>query len=235
MFALPAIALHYLAPRLAVGGGDTRAMFFPWLFELLLIGWMCLAAGWPILWQGGLALLTLRGSADVLTSMIVLAAFVPSAVGVGLLLVGAEPFYGSQGPAFHVAGIAMIFALAQRWLAYRNISRLAGRATLMLLRFGTLVGAWMIVATVYWLAAGWQAALAFALLLPPLASLGAINPWSPRWTSLLPTFAFALLVLMDPAVAGFSLGNVRIEVASGFALLQTLVMAAGWRMLGMRD
>ncbi len=230
MFGLPAIVLHYAAPMLASGGGaHVQGMFFPWLFEALLIGWTCLAAGWPILFQGGLSLVTVRGSGDLLTSLLVLAAYVPSAVGVLGMVAGVEPFFGAAGPAFHVAGVAVILAVAQRWLIYRYIERLRGRANLMLLRFGRLVGAWLIGGAVLWLVGGWSMALAVLLLLAPMASMGGVNPWNPGWSSVLPTLAFALLMVMDPVVAGYSLEGVRLEVAGGFALVQTVVLGIGWR------
>jgi len=228
MFGLPAIGLHYVAPLLAVGGDGARTMFFPWLFELLLVGWMCIAAGWPILWQGGLALRSLRATPDFLTTLLIVVAFVPSAIGLLGMLMGHAPFYGLAGPTFHVAAIAVLIALAQRWLMYRNIDRLAGLGMLMLVRFSAVVGAWVVVAGVVWLLVGWKPALALALLLPPMASHGAINPWSPGWTSILPTFAFALLFLINPIIHGLTLEPVRLEVAGGFALLQTLIMAIGW-------
>ena len=231
MFGLPALALHYIGPTLTGDPTNLRKMFYPWMIECLLVGWLCIAAGWPILWQGGLSLFHLRPTADLLTSAIVMVSFVPSTIGIFSALFFDQPWFIVDTPIFYATNFTIILAVLQRWLLHRVAGQLSGQAMLMLSRFGRLIVAWIIVATIAGIAVGWRTGLAFALLLPPLASLAAINPWNPLWASILPTLAFAGIVLMDPLIADFSLAGVRIEVVSGVVIMQTVVMALGWRYL----
>ncbi|MEE9212700.1 MAG: hypothetical protein V3U29_08610 [Phycisphaeraceae bacterium] len=229
VFGLPALALHYLGPLLAGHPTEPRGMFYPWLFELLLVGWACIAAGWPILWQGGLALVRLRVTGDLLTSVIVIAAFVPSAVGVVSMLGAAEPWMSADGPACHAAILAIIIAVLQRWMVHRAADRLSGRAMLMLRRFGRLVRGWILASVIVGLLAGWHWGLAVALLLPPMMSLGAINALTPGWSAVLPVMAFAGLFLLAPGALHILIDGVQIETAAVFALMMTLVFAWCWR------
>ena len=229
MFGLPALALHYIGPTLTGDPTNLRQMFYPWMIECLLVGWLCIAAGWPILWQGGLSLFHLRPTADLLTTAIVMVSFVPSTIGIFSVLFFDQPWFIVDAPIFYATNFTIIIAVLQRWLLHRVAGQLSGQAMLMLSRFGRLIVAWVIVAAIAGIAVGWRTGLAFALLLPPLASLAAINPWNPLWSSILPTFAFAGIVLMDPLIADFSLAGVRIEVVSGVVIMQTVVMALGWR------
>lgn len=232
VFGLPGLVLHYFGGYLAGAATEPRDMLYPWLLQLLLVGWACLAAGWPILWQGVLSLIHLRSTSDLLVSLTLLAAAAPSAIGLSAILFGAQPFFDLAGPTFHAAVYLLCLATAQRWLAYRRIEALAGKAMLMPRRFNRLAAAWLALSAVVMIVGGWRTGLAMAMLLPPLAALGAINPWNPGWSALLPTFAFAGLMLLDPVVGDATLAGVRIEVAAGFGLLQTLVMHLGWRKIG---
>jgi len=235
VFGLPALGLHYMAPVLAGGGGEARWMAYPWLLELLLVGWSCLAAGWPILWQGMVALVHLRATGDLLVMLTIGVAFVPSAVGGLSLVVTGEPWFGAPleggGPAFHAAVLALMLAVGGRWLVYRFADRLSGRANLMLAGFGRLIVAWLGVSAVVMVMVGWEWGLAFAMLMPSFISLGAINHWSPGWSVVLPVVAFGGLFLGGEGVVGLSLEGVQIEAAAGFGLMMTLVLAVGWSRL----
>ena len=124
VYGLPALALHYLAPILASGGGrEPRDLVYPWLFELLLGGWVILAAGWPLLWQGLVSLIHLRMTSDLFFSLLVIAAYVPSALGMLSMPLVETPWLmtvkvGGVGPMFHVTVIVTILATLQRWLAH---------------------------------------------------------------------------------------------------------------------
>jgi hypothetical protein len=232
VFGLPALGLHYLGPLLAGGGQSSGAMVYPWLLEMLLTGWACVAAGWPILWQGALSLRYLRATGDLLTTTIVVGAFVPSAVGVLSLAAVDRPWFRAEwaggGPAFHAVVFALWVAVLQRWLAHAAGDRLSGRSGLMIAGFGRLVGVWLLLSAAVGAAGGWRWGLSLAMLLPPLASLGAIHPWAPGWSAVLPVFGFAVVLLLGPGALGLQLAGVQVEVAGGFAAIMVAVFAVGW-------
>ncbi len=243
MFGLPGIVLHYIGPTLAGGVVGARSLAYPWLIEGLLVTWGCIAGGWPILWQGLLSLARRRTSGDALTTLIVLGAWGPSVIGVASLAFTPDPwFVGIRGgggwlgyvggPAFHAAMVAMTLAVMQRWLVYRFGAGLGGRGTLMIPRWHGLVGVWFLLSLAILLICGWHWGLAVAMLLPPMAGLGAVNPWSPGWSGVLPVFGFAGLLLLGPGVVGLPVGDVAIEIAAGFGLMMTAVFAMGWRAWG---
>lgn len=250
VFGLPAVALHYWGPMLAGNAIGPRSMAYPWLMEMLLVGWGCLAGGWPILWQGALSLARLRAGADVLTSLIVAAAFVPSALGVLSLTVIDQPWFietpvasdvGARisaasaakmelsGPLFYAAWYTMTLALAQRWLSHRWAHQIEGRADVMIPSFGKLVWVWLLISTVGWLLRGWRWGLATGMVLPPACGLGSINPWSPGWSVLLPVISFLAVLYFGEGVLGFSVDHTAIETAAGFGFIMTLYFAVGWR------
>ncbi len=233
VFGLPALALHYLGPVLAGGGVQVRSMLYPWLFEMLLTGWLCVAAGWPILWQGVLAMRYRRATIDMLTTAIIAIAFIPSAVGVLSMPFVDCPWFGSPndggGPIFHAAVIAITMAILARWLTHRAAHYLAGRTDLMLAHFSRLIAAWLILVLITFATAGWYGAVAVGLLLPPMISSAAVNRTSPGWSVTLPVFAFTILMLIGPRALDLPLHGVQIETAGAFTLMMTLVFAAGWR------
>ncbi len=234
MFGLPALALHYGGPFLT-GGADSRRMALPWLLELLLIGWACIAAGWPILWQGALAVRGLRGSADMLTSLIMLASFSPSLVGVLAMAFGGEPHFGAapaHTPMGHASILALGIALTQRWLGHRAGPRLSGHTNLMLRGFDRLVGLWVLLMAAVWVMADWRWALSIGMLLPPCLSLGAVNRWSPGWSTALPVLAFTAFVLLGPEALDLNVQGVQVEIAAGFGLIMTAVFACAWGRVG---
>lgn len=232
VFGLPALGLHYLGPVLAGGERAAGAMVYPWLLEMLLTGWACVAAGWPILWQGALSLRYLRATGDLLSTAIVAGAFVPSAVGVLSLVAVDRPWFRAEwaggGPAFHAVVLTLWVAVLQRWLAHAAGDRLSGRSGLMIARFGRLVGVWLLLSGVVGAAGGWWWGLSVAMLLPPLASLGAIHPWAPGWSAVLPVFGFAAVLLLGPGALGLRLAGVQVEVAGGFGAMMVAVFAVGW-------
>ena len=228
MFGLPALALHYVGPFLAGGTGEARSQFYPWMIEFLLVGWVCIAAGWPILWQGLLALVHLRVTADLLTGLVVVAAFIGSAVGV-LATPWARQWWGlGSGPMFHAVDLAVTMAVLQRWLAHRAAPHLSGKTPLMIPSFSKVVGFWLCLSLVVWWFDGGEAGLATALIFPPLSGLGSINRWSPGLTFLLPTVAFAALLLVGPRALSVPVDGVHIEIAAGFCLIMTITMGLGW-------
>lgn len=231
VFGLPGIALHYAGPILAGSATNARAMAYPWLFELILVGWACVAAGWPILWQGGLSIVSLRPTGDLLSSAVILAAIVPSALGVLSLVVATDPLFidATHGPAFHAAAFALILALTQRWLAHRSADRIAGRADHIPQHIGRLIAGWLLVCAAVWCLAGWWAAIALGILLPPMIGLAAVNPWTPGWSCALPVVAIAPLLVLGGRVLGETFDSVRIEAAACFGLVMIVVMHCGWR------
>ena len=230
MFGLPALALHYLAPVLASGSGlDPARMVFPWLFEMVLVGWLCVGAGFPLLWQAGLGVLHLRMTADVLSGVLIVGSFAPSAVGVMSMLVIDEPWFGRDGPMFHAAVWTMLITILGRWLCHLAASRLAGRGGIMLYHYSRVVVLWLIIMGVVAVLRDWRWALAIGLVLPPAISLGAINPFSPSWSMSFPVVSFAVLMLLGQRVFGLNIDGFEIETAAGFALIMTIVFALGWR------
>ena len=241
VFGLPAVVLHYLGPILAGGVVEPRSLTFAWLIEGLLVSWGCIAAGWPILWQGGCSLVRLRTSGDALTTLIVLFAWGPSMIGLTSLLFTDQPWLIdvstdggdglAMGLAFHAAMAAVFVAVLQRWLVYRHVDRLAGNADLMIPKWHMLVFLWLMLSLGVMAFSGWFWGLATAMLLPAVAGLGAINPWSPGWSAVLPVFGFAGVFLLGPTVMQRPVSTVAIEIAAGFNLIMTLVFFMGWRAL----
>ena len=237
VFGLPALALHYMGPILAGGGHDPASLVYPWAFEMLLVGWACIAAGWPILWQGALSLARLRPTGDLLTTALVAASFIPSTIGLLGIALGRPPWCihadesitWRSGPAFHATLWVVTLAVWQRWLVHRYAHRLAGRAGLMIHGFGRLVGLWLIGSLVVMGLSGWWLGMAVGMLLPAVSSLGAINRHSPGWSTVLPTFGFTGVLLIGPGAMQIPIDGVQIEVAAGFGLLMTSVFAWGWR------
>jgi hypothetical protein len=235
MFGLPALVLHYIGPVLAGGGASSKAMIYPWLIEGLLVGWVCLAAGWPILWQGAMSFVHLRVTTDLLTSTLIVGSFVPSVYGVLSLCVVDRPWFvggwGGGQPMFHATVSTVILAVAQRWLVHRAAVRLAGRSGLMPFGYGLMLGLWgfFMMVTAAW--TGWEKGLAVGMLLPPAASLGAVNRWSPGWSSILPVLGFASVFLWGARSFGLSITGVRIEIAAMFSLMMTMVYVMGWNRL----
>lgn len=241
VFGMPAIALHYLGPVLAVGGGESAGnMLYPWLIQMVLVGWALWAGGLPILWQGVMSAIHLRATADLLTTFITFAAFIPSVLGMVAVIFGYEPWFGTPvgqggesltspaGPAFHIAMFAIMLALFQRWRLYKQTDRLSGRASLMMPRFNRLCGMWLVAVIITMVLAGWQVALGFGLVMPALLSVGGINRWSPGWSMALPVIAIAPLYLFGHRLIDMDINSVRVEGAVAFQLMMACVFAIGW-------
>lgn len=226
VFVLPALGLHYFGGRLAGGTADAAAMILPWLFEALLIGWACMAAAWPILWQGGLAVVHLRVTGDVLTAAVIVGAFVPSLV----MIVGAILGHSFDAtPCFHAAGYATLIAVTGRWLLHRAAGNIAGRADLLMPRFSRLAGPWLLIAAAMAVMVELEAALALAILMPPLIGFAGINRSAPAMSYPISVVSFALLIFIGAPALNLNIDGWRIEIAAWFSMLFGLAMAWGWR------
>jgi hypothetical protein len=235
VFGLPALLLHGLGVWLAGGATSPRQMLYPWFFELLLVGWACLAAGWPILWQGALSLRGLRMTADLYTSLLVLACFVPSAVGVlGLPLVRSTFLTVSPGPLFHAAMLTMAAAVLQRWMLHGATEAIAGRADWVLRGSGRLLFTWLAVSVAVAVWGGVHLGVAVAMLMPPLVAMASLNPWNPGPSAVLPVAAFAVMLVLGPDALGRSIAGQEVWIAGGFAVMLTAVMGMGWRGISRR-
>lgn len=250
VYGLPALAIHYAAPYLAGGSASNpRGMLYPWLFEMLLAGWVLIAAGWPILWQGVLSLVHLRITADLFTTVLVAASFIPSAIVVLTMPFVDEPLAlpraaGGTGVMFQATVLAVTLAVAQRWRAHGDSAALSGGGARLPRRLGVLLGATLIVAgLVGWFGdtasptaidhdgaiGGWRGALAVLLVLPPMIGLGGVNRWSPGASIVLPVIGFGLFLLLGGRGFRLESHGMEIEIAGSFQAMMTLVLAWGWR------
>lgn len=235
VYGLPALALHYAAPFLAGGAAaNPRGMLYPWLFELLLTGWVLIAAGWPMLWQGVLSLVHLRLTADLLTTALVAASFVPSAAVVLTMPFVEQPWAlpraaGGTGVMFHAAVIAVTLAAAQRWRAHSEAEWLSGGGARLPRRLGVLFGAALAAGAVAWWLGMWSGGLAALLVVPPLVGLGGVNRWSPGASIVLPVVGFGCFLLMGGRALRIEAHGLEVEIAGGFQAMMTLVLAWGWR------
>ncbi len=238
VFGLPALALHYLGPMLAGsagqgGAGSSGGMALPWLIEAMLAGWMCLAAGWPFLWQGALSLRHGRLTADLLTAVLIGGCFIASAIGVLGMAVGVRPWFvdvhGSGAPLFDVTVWAVLAGCAQRWATHAHADRTAGRGNLMLAGHRWLIGVWIAGAVLVATGGDVRGAAALVLALPVVMSSGAVNPLSPGWLSLPAVAVFAGLVSGAGVTLPAGAMAVRVEAAGLFSLLMTLVFVWCWR------
>lgn len=228
-FGLPVVVLQYAAPFL-VGTAGTAGMAFPWLFQMLLTGWACIAAGWPLFWNAGHCVLGLRPAADFLAAVLMVISFATSLWPLWVLAWGGDtPLDAIPPPMFHATVLVLWIALAQRWLVLRSAGRLRGRASWMLRGHSHLVAVWCVLLGLVGFGAGWPTAVGFGMLLPPRLSFGAINRPAPGWSAALPVFAFAVVYLFGPRSFAVPMDGIEIEVATGFAVLMTLVFAWGWR------
>jgi len=229
MFGLPVLALHYAAPYLAGVGGPSR-MVFPWLFATALSGWVCVAAGWPLLWNGILALVRLRPAGDALSALLLITAFGVSLRPLVILaMADVAPLAPIKAPIFHAVVFVLWTALIQRWLVQRAASRLGGRSSWMLHGHRRIVTAWCLLAACVVFTFGWHRAVGFGMLLPPALSFGAINRRAAGWSATLPVGGFAFVYLFGPDALGMDVEGAEIEIAAGFAALMTIVFAMGWR------
>lgn len=235
VFGLPALLLHWLGPMLSSAGDrDARAMVYPWLIEMGLTGWLVLAAGWPILWQGGASALHLRLTPDLYTTLLVVVSFVPSALAILAMPLTSQPWLGpagaDSGPTMHIAAWAILLATLQRWLLHRSSQQLAGRAAFMIPRTARLLLGWLTLAAGVCVVLGPRWALSIMLLLPPMLSSTAIGPRTGGLASLLPVAGFACFFLASSrGWQGLQLLPIRTEVAAGFCLMLTLLSFWNWR------
>lgn len=230
VFGLPALVLHYLAPVLVGAHELPRGFLYPWLIELLLVGWMCMAAAYPMLWQGALSFRYLRATPDLLTCVVIVPAFCVTLAAWVSLFAADQPL--ADESLLHAVTYAVMLAVLQRRWVYRAVDHLAGRANLMVQHQSRIVRLWLVLCVVVWLLSSLKLALAAALLMPPMIGHGAINRTSPGFSMLLPVFAFAALMLLGPRALGLPVENMQIEIAAGFQLIMTCAMALGWRKIG---
>lgn len=233
MFGLPALVVHYLAPILSGGPTDDGSykMIYPWLIEMVLVGWLLRVSAWSILWQAAMSLIHVRATGDLFTGFVIIATFVASAIGVIMSPFIDNSFVALDGTLFHVAVVTTIIVTAQRCAAHGLARQLGGHSQMMLRNYGRLIRIWLIACLLAWLLKDYRWALGFALLLPPMMSFGAIAPRGGA-SAILPIFGFAvfLLIAEKPALKfDVDVNAVVIEIAFAFSVMMTLVFIAGWK------
>lgn len=230
VYGLPALALHYFAPVLA-GSGDTRSMVYPWLFEMILAAWVCVSAGWPIIWQGVAALIRLRLTGDALVTLLIVASWLPSALGLASIAFAQEPWlsHGGREPLFHATVMCVTLAALQRWLAHAAAARLSGRGAFLIPRFGRFIGLALLGAIAACVTRSWSWGVSVMLLVPPMLAMGAVSRLAPGWSAALPVAGFGVFVWFAPTAWGLQTHGREVEIAAAFQLLIVLVMNRAWR------
>jgi len=237
VYGLPALALHYFAPFLAGNtADDPRSMSFPWFFEMLLSGWVCISAAWPIIWQGAVALRFRRLTADLLSMLLIAAAFLPSAVAVLAMAFVADPWLstpatGGTGPMFHATVYLVLLAVLNRWLAHRATAATSGWADLLPRPFPLLIGCWLLGSAIVSATLGWPMGLAVGLLFSPMIGLACVNALNPGWLTVFPMVGCAFVLLAGPRMMNMSIAPYEIELAFTFGVIMALTYTVGWRRL----
>lgn len=206
VFLLPALALHYLTPILAQG-----SRLIPGMIEATLVVWSLIAAAWPIVWQGLLALRARRMTPDLFT-LVGLA--VSLAVGLAMAIAAREN-------ALNMTSLLIIAATTQRMIVCRRAGRLQGGAHLMppsrwlleVLAIGSLVLIWF----------DFAGAMAVLLTMPALISLLSINRLGHPFGAMIPPLLMCCLLAIAPAVIPDAYLAGRIEAAFVFNILLTLI------------
>ncbi len=202
-----------------------------WLHAALLLPSLYYAD--PIICQALAAMRALRSSGDLLSGAIV---FIAALLAVGDLAGWAAAKGGMAALLLAIGALAL--GMIQRWLSHCMADRLSGRADSVIAGWHRLVGGWLAASFLLGLLAGWPWLMALLLVLPPMLSLGAVNPWSPRWQMALAPMAFALVLagptgaLSTPGLAPWPQPLPPIlpgVVGLGFQAIMMVVMAVGWR------
>jgi len=206
VFLLPALALHYLTPILAQG-----SRLIPGMIEATLVAWSLIAAAWPIVWQGLLALRARRMTPDLFTL-----------VGLAVSLVaGLAAVVVARENTLHITSMIIIAATTQRMIICRRAARLEGLAHFMppsrgLLGF-VLIGAMVLL----WF--DFAGAMATLLAMPALISLLSINRLAHPLGAMIPPLLMCGLLAVAPAVFPEVYLAGRVEAAFAFNVLLTLI------------
>ncbi len=214
VFLLPAIVLHYLTPMLAQGG-----RLIPGMLEAALVIWSLIAACWPIVWQGLLAVRHRRFTPDLFT----LTALLTS------LIAGLVQVVAANENVLHIAAYLIIVATTQRMILWRRAGRLQGGAHLMppsspllalVLFAGLIVGC-------FDFRGGMAMLLAAPAMIGPLSINRLVHPFGAIMPALLmcALLGAAPLFLTENQLVG------RVEAAFAFNVLLTLAYGSA---LGVR-
>ncbi len=217
VFLLPALALHYLTPSLAQGG-----RLIPGMIEATLVIWSLVAAGWPIIWQGLLAIFARRMTPDLFN----LAGLVVSLL-YGLVMVAL-----ARENTLHMTSYFIIAATLQRLIIWRRAERLQGQSHLMpparwLLGVVLIAG---LALACFDFAGGMAALLAMPAMIGVLSCNRLVHPFG----ALMPAALMSGFLALAPAVVSAAQLAGRIEAAFAFNALLTLAygLALGGRPSG---
>lgn len=209
VFLLPALALHYLTPVLAQG-----SRLIPGMIEATLIVWSLVAAAWPIVWQGLLALRARRITPDLFTL-----------VGLAIsLIAGLISVIVARENPLNITAMLIIAATTQRMIVCRRAERLDGCGHLMppsrwLLGI-VLIGAMILI----WF--DFDGAISMLLAMPALISLLSINRLTHPFGAMIPPLLMCCLLAIAPAFFPEAYLAGRVEAAFAFNVLLTLIYGA---------
>ncbi len=206
VFLLPAVVLHYLTPTLAQG-----SRLIPGMIEATLVIWSLIAACWPIVWQGFLAIRSRRLTPDLFST-----AGLAVSLGAGLAMVVL-----ARENTLHITSYFIIAATTQRLIIWRRAIRLDGNAHLMP-PSRWLLGA-VLIAGLSLACFDFDGGLAVLLAMPALISLLSINRVAHPFGAMIPAVLMCVLLGIAPAVFPEGYLSGRIEAAFGFNTLLTAV------------
>ena len=125
VFLLPAFLIYYLK-----GFSASATNYLPNGLVAVLVGWVVIASGWPILYQGLISVVARRMTPDLFQSVLILVSY-----GAGVF----ELVSDQSVTLFNVTGFAVLSMCLQRFVVWKNAGKTAGHGDLMLPFSGVLL------------------------------------------------------------------------------------------------
>jgi len=218
VFLLPAMLIHYLKPILA---GATN--YVPNGIEAVLVGWVIVASGWPILYQMMVSVFSFRMTPDLFQGTLILVSF----------FAGVWATVTDQAETtFHITAFAVLSMALQRMVVWRNAARSAGQGHLML-PFSSVLMVLFVGSIIVMCLFDFAGGLSMMLAVPAMLGLLAINRLAHPVTWVVPVILFVALVEVGAIVFADSevMMAGRVEGAFGFVVLITVLCGV----FGMRE